>query len=1222
MANAAYLIKFGADASSVTKAITGISNSYKTLNSVLRGNEDIMKFNASEGNVKEVVSSVTTLWSKLRDQADSTRATLAKKLDMPGIDKSSSEIVKLEDNITNLDSKATALQARLAKAIYLKIGGTTQLDKQFSDATAKSILLEENLKRLDRNYQTDYKLKIDNENELSTLKEKLNSLNKQYSIIVKSPELKEVDAAISRVKADLNSFKTGYDVAVKAVGVEKTEAAVKKLESDLSILEKERIDIIAKIDTNNVTSQINNVKSEISSVESKIKTGNMKLDVDIKARDEASATLTRVKSDLASIHDKTVVVNVKQNVKESVHKINSGLKDVGSAGSGLKNSAISSFVGNLGSNIVYGGMSKIGGVMSDVVSEADDLTASTASFKTQMKLAGKSSAQTKSAFKGIQDYAIKTVYSTDDVMGAYKSGMVIDPKNPLKYAKAIGGLAAAADKPSEAYKTLNTQIQQMMGAGKVLVTDTRPIKDAIGANNMALVAQALNYGKGDKAIKAFNKDLANHKVNYLDLINAYQEVGENPVLQKYATQFHSFGQAYEGVVSNIATKLQPVISKAFDKAMPSITKFANALGNMNFGNLGDKLGTALSSLFDTLSKPEVIQGFVNALIAMVDVLNWLLSHQKEVKLFAITLGSIFVLKEAASGLLAIKQLVGGIVSIATGLKNLLFGKTVIDGLTGAATKTTGVFKLLGIVLTSPWTWAIIGVIALGAAIWAFFAKTETGQKLWKKFTTWVGTSWKGLVKSLTSGKGIPKNGLLDKILTFSGPTGWITKHVINFGSKFTKGFTDYFKKNKINVGKLWNNMFKKDKDGNTILKTGWGKEVKKMHLGDAFSAGFKKTDMYKSFKGAGDGISDWFNDQKKTIKHDTAQSAGWFKGIGKGIKDAFNKSSDIKKAFHDMFPGAATILPDPKGFIDFFSGIASGISNVWSSMVNFLSSAWSGFTSWFSSVLGGIRNAFTVAVNWIKSVWNNAMNLIKNVAQSAWNAITTGFTNLMSGITDLASSAWTSIQNVWSTVSSWFSDNVIEPVKGFFSDLWKSIVDGTSSAVDGIVGWFSDLGSKIWDKITGIADIGKNIVKGIWDGITSMADWFWQNITGFGKKIGTILADALKIGSPSKLMADKIGKWIPAGVAVGMDRNLTSVINSANNLKNSLVGSLSNFTPTVGIPQVSLPSSANSSISGNAQQAYSTVNNYNITINASTSTSRDTAQQVRKVLRQEGLSNN
>ena len=84
-------------------------------------------------------------------------------------------------------------------------------------------------------------------------------------------------------------------------------------------------------------------------------------------------------------------------------------------------------------------------------------------------------------------------------------------------------------------------------------------------------------------------------------------------------------------------------------------------------------------------------------------------------------------------------------------------------------------------------------------------------------------------------------------------------------------------------------------------------------------------------------------------------------------------------------------------------------------------------------------------------------------------------------------------------------------------------------------------------------EIGKNIVDGVWQGIKNAKDKFMENVKGFFSGIVDGVKDALGIHSPSKLFADEVGKWIPKGVAVGIDANADSALKSMKNLSAELV---------------------------------------------------------------------
>lgn len=77
-----------------------------------------------------------------------------------------------------------------------------------------------------------------------------------------------------------------------------------------------------------------------------------------------------------------------------------------------------------------------------------------------------------------------------------------------------------------------------------------------------------------------------------------------------------------------------------------------------------------------------------------------------------------------------------------------------------------------------------------------------------------------------------------------------------------------------------------------------------------------------------------------------------------------------------------------------------------------------------------------------------------------------------------------------------------------------------------------------------LGQIGMNIVRGIWSGISSGLGWIKDMLSGWIGNVLDFIKRVFKIGSPSKLMADEIGRWIPAGIAVGIEDN-TGIIDAA-----------------------------------------------------------------------------
>jgi phage-related protein len=108
-----------------------------------------------------------------------------------------------------------------------------------------------------------------------------------------------------------------------------------------------------------------------------------------------------------------------------------------------------------------------------------------------------------------------------------------------------------------------------------------------------------------------------------------------------------------------------------------------------------------------------------------------------------------------------------------------------------------------------------------------------------------------------------------------------------------------------------------------------------------------------------------------------------------------------------------------------------------------------------------------------------------------------------------------------------------------------AIVDGILSRIGTLIKAGIELVSTIWEQLKAapkkMLTVGADVVKGIWSGISGSFTWIKNKLSEWIGNITDFIKKLFKIGSPSKLMADEIGKFLPAGIAVGVDANATLV---------------------------------------------------------------------------------
>ena len=89
--------------------------------------------------------------------------------------------------------------------------------------------------------------------------------------------------------------------------------------------------------------------------------------------------------------------------------------------------------------------------------------------------------------------------------------------------------------------------------------------------------------------------------------------------------------------------------------------------------------------------------------------------------------------------------------------------------------------------------------------------------------------------------------------------------------------------------------------------------------------------------------------------------------------------------------------------------------------------------------------------------------------------------------------------------------------------------------------------------IPDLKDAGMNLMKGLIDGIGGMVNTVIETVKNIGKSIGDTFKNIFKIHSPSRWMRDEIGAMLPAGLAIGIERNAYVVDQAMDDLASDIM---------------------------------------------------------------------
>ena len=287
------------------------------------------------------------------------------------------------------------------------------------------------------------------------------------------------------------------------------------------------------------------------------------------------------------------------NAQSGVSKLKALFGGLENAGSKVG----SVFKSVLGANLISSALTTgVGAITSGIREMASELNSSQKAWKTfegNLQAFGRSAEEIKAAKDEMQDFATKTIYSASDMASTYSQLDAVGTKNVGSLVKAFGGLAASAENPAQAMKSLSTQATQMASKPKIAWMDFKIMMEQAPAG-MAAVAKEMGMSTAELV-----KAVQDGKVKTEDFFDAMNRAGNSDAFQKMATEFKTVDQAIDGAKESLSNKLMPAFEKLNKFGIKAVNAVSDALEKINFDSIAEKLGGLLESID--------IDGFVSGL---------------------------------------------------------------------------------------------------------------------------------------------------------------------------------------------------------------------------------------------------------------------------------------------------------------------------------------------------------------------------------------------------------------------------------------------------------------------------------------------------------------------------------------------------------------------------------------------------------------------------------
>lgn len=315
-------------------------------------------------------------------------------------------------------------------------------------------------------------------------------------------------------------------------------------------------------------------------------------------------------------------------------------------------------------------------------------------------------------------------------------------------------------------------------------------------------------------------------------------------------------------------------------------------------------------------------------------------------------------------------------------------------------------------------------------------------------------------------------------------------------------------------------------------------------------------------------VSGWFSDMWGKITGGFTSAAATIDGWWEDAKLKVSNGANAVMGFLEAIPGrvAAVVMAIP-GYL--YQGFLNTFDNIMYSV---------GFA--IGTIVKMIRDFPTA----IATIFVNGWKLFREIWDKGWD-------NLFGGTEEAGEGIFEYIMNLVPRVMGWFNQLWVQAVAktvagkdqilsfigqlpGAISNYFRAVAQNALAQFRNGVDWIIDTAYGLRNRLinalhgagTWLKSVGWDLMKGLGNGIQDMLGWCVDMAWRAARKIKDGFMDALGIGSPSKVMAEEVGRWIPPGVTVGMEKSMPAMLDRINGLPDLITGQRSPLGATMAQP--------------------------------------------------------
>lgn len=253
-----------------------------------------------------------------------------------------------------------------------------------------------------------------------------------------------------------------------------------------------------------------------------------------------------------------------------------------------------------------------------------------------------------------------------------------------------------------------------------------------------------------------------------------------------------------------------------------------------------------------------------------------------------------------------------------------------------------------------------------------------------------------------------------------------------------------------------------------------------------------------------------------------------------------------------------SILPSLlNGFFGLINALVSTIPTLVPELVQGAITLFMGLIDGLNDV---IKQLMPMLPSLIKQITDTLIENLPAIIEGGFQLLT----GLITGLTKCTPDLIDSVIALIPVITKALTDNLPALVKAGM-ELIVALAQGLPQALPDLIDALPEIIGAIIDGFKDVdwLDLGANILKGILNGLVSAVSGIWSVVEDVGSAIIDGFCDFFDIHSPSRVMAKKVGQYLPSGIAVGMEDTADEPVNEAQAIVDSVAGVSAEMDPVM-----------------------------------------------------------